>query len=108
MPRDAFVVSDGLIIDERAFGEVRRRNHDSARTLAIGSTSDVVGGCRSLKFWNGLDSHRRLGQQRKQLRKLGLHLRDVMPKIIEDLLGGRWDVFGIGLKRSAERGKIGE
>ena len=42
------------------------------------------------------------GSSVKSCGKLGFHLRDVAAKIVEDLLGGSGNIFGIGFERSAK------
>src|SRR5208283_3153361 len=108
MSGNAFVVGDRLVVDERALGEVRGGDHDAAGTLAVGSAGNVVGGSGSLECGYGLDRDRRLRKKSEKLRKLRLHLRDVVAEIFENLLRGSRFVFGIGFERCPERGEVGE
>src|ERR1700691_691198 len=108
MSRNAFVVGDGLVVDQRAFGEVRSGNDDAAGALAVRGAGDVVSCGGGLKGGYGFNRDRRLWKQSEQLRKFRLHLGDVAAEIIEDLLGRGRYVFGIGFEGSPERGQIGE
>ena len=108
MSGNAFVVSDCLIVNQRALREIRCRHDHAAGPLTVRRPGDVVSGGGRLKRRNGFDRHRRFRQQGEQFRKLRLHLRDVMAEIIEDLLSGRRDVFRIGFERRAERREIVE
>src|SRR6202166_1407769 len=108
MARNPFVVGDRLVIDGEALGEIGGRHYDPARALAIRRAGDVMSGSRRLESRNGFDRDWRPGQQREKLWKLGLHLRDVVSKIVQDLFRRSWNVFGIGLEGCAERGEIGE
>lgn len=91
------MVGNRLVIDGGTLGEVGGRHYDAARALAIWRAGDVMSGSRRLESRNGFDRDWRLRQEREELRKLGLHLCDVAPKIVEDLLRRSWNVFGIGL-----------
>src|SRR5208283_3320850 len=95
MSGNAFMVGDRLVIDERALGEVGGSNHDAARALAVRSAGDVVGGSGGLEGGYGLDRDRRLRKKSEKLRKLRLHLRDVVAEIFENLVGRGRNVFGI-------------
>src|ERR1700733_3108230 len=108
MSWNAFVISNRLVINERALREVRSSDDDTARALAIGSAGDVVSCSSRLKGRNGFDGDWRLGKQREKLRELWLHLGYVAAEIVEDLLRRGRDVFGIGFERGAEGRKIGE
>ena len=47
----------------------------------------------------------RFGKQGEELRKFRLHLRDVVAEVVEDLLRGGRNVFGIGFERRAEEAR---
>src|ERR1022692_673049 len=98
MSGDAFVVRNGLVVDERAVREVGSGDDDSTGALAIRSAGNVVGRGSGLEGGYRFDGHRRLRKKGEELRKLRLHLRDVAAEIVEDLLGGRRNVFGIGFE----------
>src|ERR1022692_1605168 len=98
MSRDAFMVSDRLVVDERALGKIRSGNDDAARTLAVGRASDVMSCTSGLERRYGFDGDWRLRKQREELRELGLHLGDVAAEIVKDLVGGSRNVFGIRLE----------
>src|SRR6266853_576266 len=102
MSGDAFVVSDGLVVDQRALSEVGGGDDDAAGSLAVGSAGDVVGGGGGLECGDGFDGHWRSGKQSEELREFGLHLGDVVAEVLEDLLGGGGDVFGIAFERGAK------
>ena len=108
MAGNAFVIGDGFVIDERAVREIGSGHDDAAGALAVRSAGNVVGCGRRLEGGYGLDRDRRLGQEGEELRKFGLHLGDVMAEVVENLVGGSGNVFGIGFERSAEGGEVGE
>ncbi len=65
--------------------------------------------CRGgLKSGYGFDGDRRLGKKSEKLREFRLHLSNVAAEIVEDLVRGGRNVFGIGFERSPEGGKVGE
>src|SRR5271155_1651907 len=105
MSWNSFVVGDGFVIDERALGEVRGGNNYATGPLAVGGSSDVVSRRCGLEGGYRFDGDWRLGKKCKELRELWLHLRYVVAEIVEDLFGRSRNVFGIGLKRGAERGQ---
>src|SRR5258708_39823081 len=88
MSGDAFVISDGLIVDERALSEVGGGDDDAAGALAVGSAGDVVGGCGGLECGDGFDGRWRSGKQSEELREFGLHLGDVVAGVLRGTLGG--------------------
>src|SRR5579871_5793870 len=108
MPRYAFVVGNGFVVDQRASSEIRRRDDDAARAFAIRSASYVVSCCGRLECGDSFNGDWRFRKQGKQLRKFRLHLGNVVTEIVEDLLRGSRNVFGIGFERRAECGKIRE
>src|ERR1700722_3097460 len=95
MSGNAFVIRDGLVVNQRAFGKVRSGNDDAAGPLAVWSAGDVVRRGRGLERGDRFDRDRRFWQQGEKLGKLRLHLRDVVAEIVEDLLGGTRNIFGI-------------
>ena len=99
MSRDALVIGGGLIVDQPAMREIGRGDADPSRTLAVGRAGLIVRGGARLKRRNGFDRHRRAGNVAEQFGKLGLHLRDVLAEVIQNLLGRSGDVLGIGLQR---------
>src|ERR1022692_4504874 len=106
MAGNAFMVGDGLISDQRAIREVGSGDDNAAGALAVRRARDIVGcGC-GLERGDGLDGDRRLWKKREKLRKFRFHLRDVAAEIVKDVLGGGRNVFGIGLERSPEGGKV--
>src|SRR5579862_9438069 len=108
MSRNSFVVGDGFVINERALSKVGCCNNHAARTFPVGRACDVVSCCRGLEGGYRFDGDRGFGKKSKKLRQFRLHLRYVMAKIVENLFGRSWNVFGIGLERGAERGEIGK
>src|SRR6266851_6614182 len=102
MSGDAFVIGDGLVVDERTLSEIGGGDDDAAGVLAVGSAGDVVGGCGGLECGDGFDGDWRLGKQSEELREFGLHLSDGVAEVLEDLLGGGGDVFGISFERGAK------
>src|ERR1700730_18658783 len=108
MSGNPFVIGDRLVVNQRAVREVGRRNDHTSRTLAVGATGYIVVPDALLKSVYGFDGDWRLRENREELRKLRLHLRDVAPEIIYDLLRRSRDVFGIGLERGTVSGGIGE
>src|SRR5882762_4102056 len=103
-----FVVSDRLIVDQRAIGEVGGGNDDATGALAVRRAGNVVSCGGRLKGWYGFDGHRRLGNYREKLREFWLHLGDVVAEIVDDLVGGGRNVFAIGLEGAAEGREIVE
>src|SRR5258708_1100286 len=108
MSGDAFVVGDGFVVDQRTLRKVRGGDDDPARAFTARSAGDVVGCWWGLEWGDGFDRHRRFWKQGEQLRKLRLHLCNVVTKILENLLRGSWKVLGIGFQRCAEGGEVGE
>src|SRR5512141_1136386 len=96
--RDALVIGNGFVVDERALRVIGCGHNNASRALAVGGTSHVVSGGRSVERWNRLDRDRRLRKQGEKFRQLRSHLRDVVSKVIENLLGGGRNVFRIGLQ----------
>src|SRR5207253_2057052 len=78
MAGNALVIGDGLVVDGGPVGEVGGCYDDAPGALAVGRAGDVMRGSRRLKGRNGFDGDRRLRKQGEELRKLRLHLRDVM------------------------------
>src|SRR5208282_5910886 len=97
MSGNAFVVSNCLIVDERALGEIGSGYDDAAGALTVRRTGDVVRSGGGLECGDGFDSDRRLWKKSEELGKFRLHLSDVTAEIVEDLIGGRWNIFWIGL-----------
>src|SRR6266404_4992608 len=60
--RNAFMVGDRFVVDQRALGKLRGSHYDAAWTLAVGSSGDVVRCGRRLECRNGLDGYGRFGQ----------------------------------------------
>ena len=86
--------------------EIGGGDHDAPGAFAVGRAGLIVRGRRRLEIRYGLDGDRRAGDVAEQIRKLGLHLRNVLAEVLENLLGGGRDVLGIGFQRLAERGQI--
>src|SRR5208283_272259 len=98
MSGDALVVSDCLVVDERAPRKVGGGHDDAAGALAVRSAGNIVGRSGRLKGGYGFDGDRRLRKQGEELRKLRLHLCDVVAEIVQYLLGRGRNIFGIGLE----------
>jgi len=77
------VIGDRLVVDERALGEVGGGNDDAAGTLAVRRAGDVVGASGGLEVGYGFDGDRRLRKKVEELRKLRLHLGDVVAEVFE-------------------------
>src|SRR5882724_7009520 len=94
---DAFMVSDRFIVNQGALCEVGSSHHDAAGSLTVRSARHIMTSRRGLERRYRLDGHWRLRKQSEQLRQFRFHLRDVVPKILENLLSGRRLIFRIGL-----------
>src|SRR5258708_39492672 len=98
MSGNAFVVGDRLVIDQGALREVGGGDDDAAGAFAIRRAGDVMGCGGGLEGGNGFDGDWRLRKKSEELRKLRLHLGDVVAGVIEELLRrsrrGFWVVFG--------------
>ena len=106
MAGDAFVVGDGLVVDEGAVGVVGYGDGDAAGAVAVGSAGLVVGGDAGLEGGDGFDGDGAVGQDGEELGEFGLHLRDVVAEVVEDLLFGRGGVLGVVLDGVAEGGEV--
>src|SRR5579859_1011592 len=106
--RNAFMVRNRFVVDQRALGELGGCHHHATRTLAVRSARDIVRGGRGLERRNRLDRHRRFREEREQVRKLGFHLRNVVPKVVQNLIRGRGYVFGVGLQGRTKRSQVRE
>src|SRR5580704_9029311 len=104
MSGDAFVVGDGFVIDERALSKLGSGHHDAAWAFAVRSAGHVVGCSGGLKGRYCFNGDRRLGKKGEKLRKFRLHLSNVAAEIVEDLIGGGRNVFGIRFEGSPESG----
>src|ERR1700722_3014933 len=93
MARNTFVVSDGLVIDKGSFRKIRSCYYDAAGAFAVWRSIVVVGRGGGLEGRNGFDGNRRLRQQGEKLRQFGLHLRDIAPKVFEDLVRRSGNIF---------------
>src|SRR6266436_4170819 len=90
---DAFMVSDRFIVNQRALRKVGSSDHHAAGSLSVRSASHIMTSRRGLERRNRFDRHRRLREQGEELGQFGLHLRDVVPKILKNLLSGRWQIL---------------
>src|ERR1700733_324130 len=108
MSGNPLVVGDGFVVDERALLKLGGGDDNAAGALAIWRAGDVVGGSGSLKRRYRFDGDWRLGKKSEELREFRFHLSDVVAEIVEDLVPGGRNVFGIGLERSSESGEVGE
>src|ERR1700730_8538796 len=108
MPGYALVIRNGLVVDQRAVGEMRSGHYHSARSLTIRRTGLIVSSHRRLEIRDGFDGDRRARDVAKQLRQLWLHLCDVLAKVLEDLICGDRAVAGVGLERFPIRRKVGK
>src|SRR6476646_11353383 len=106
MSWNTFMVGDCFVIEERAVRKIGCGHHDAAGSLAVRSSSYIVGCRRSLECRYGFYRDRRFGQQIEKPWEFGLHLGNVAAEIIKNLLRGGGNVFGIGLKRSSVGSKI--
>src|SRR5271154_5176191 len=86
MAGNAFVVGDGLVVNQRALRKVRSSDYHAARPLAVWRADHVVGGRAGVEGWYRLHRHWRFWKKGKQLRQLGLHLRDVTAGVFQDLI----------------------
>src|SRR5258708_27701433 len=66
--RNAFMVSNRFVVDQRALGKLRGSYDNTTRTLAVGSARDIVRRGRRLERRNGLDGYGRFGQQSEEIR----------------------------------------
>src|SRR5450631_1849695 len=94
----AFVICDGFVIDERALRKVGHSDDHAAGAFAVRRAGLVVRGVRRLKSRHSLNGDRRAGNEAEKIRELWLHLRDVLAKVIDDLLRGGRLVLGVGLE----------
>ncbi len=78
MSGDAFVIGDGLVVDERALSEIGGGDDDAAGALAVGSAGDVVGGCGGLEYRDGFDGDWRLKSSRICSAEVGMYLELVL------------------------------
>src|SRR6476619_521103 len=108
MSWNAFMVGDGLVIDERAVRKIGCGHNDAAGSLAVRSSGYIVSCSGSLERRYGFYRDRRFGQQIEKPCEFGLHLGNVAAEIIKNLLRGGRNVFGIGLERSSVGGKVTE
>src|SRR6266404_227126 len=106
MSGDAFVIGDRFVVDERAFRKVGGGDDNATGALAIWRASDVMRCGGGLKGGNGFDRHRRFREESEEFGKFRLHLGNVAAEIVEDLICGSWNVFGICFERRAEGGKV--
>src|SRR5713226_7145356 len=105
---NAFMVSDRFIVDQCALRKVRGGDHNAAGSLTVRSASHIMARRGGLEGRNRLDSHRRLRKQGEELGQFGLHLRNVVAKVLENLLSGGRLVFGIGSEERAKRSEVRE
>ena len=103
---DAFVIGDGLVVDEGAVGVVRYAYGDAAGAAAVGCAGLIVGGDAGLIGGDGFDGDGAVGQDGEELRELGLHLRNVVAEGVEDLFFGLGGVLGVVLDGVAEGGEV--
>src|SRR5215472_15939333 len=81
MARDALVIGDCLVVNQRALGEVGGCDHYTSRTFAVQGTNNVVRRGRRLERRDCLNSHCRLGQQSEELRQFRLYLGDIAAEV---------------------------
>ena len=104
----AFVIRHGLIVNQRTVSEIGRCDTDPARPLAVRGARLVMGGVRALEIRNGFDRHGGPRNIAEQFRQFRLHLRDVLAKVIQNLLSRGRNVLRICLQRVAKRSQIGK
>src|SRR5262249_12797150 len=102
----ALVIGNGFIIDQRALRGIRDRNNDAARTFSVRRALDIMGCGGFGEIGNRFHSYRRFRQQSEQLRKLWLHLIDVVLVVIQNLLLPGRLPLGIVVDRVAKAGQI--
>src|ERR1700720_3134848 len=96
MARDALMVGDRFIIDQRTLGKIGCGDDDAARPLAVRSAGDIVSGSRRLKGGDGLNRYRGFWKEGENLTKFRVHLSDVVAKVFENLIRRCGYVLRIG------------
>ena len=99
VPGNSLVIGDSLIVDERALAEIRNCHNYPAWSFAIGCACLVVSGIAGLEIRHRLHGDRRARHNAKQLRQLGLHLRDVLAEILDNLPSRHRPVLRIADRR---------